>query len=178
VRSAMRFRPPGAYRLQRRPKATTASPACSRHPARKPLVCAFIRRPVWPLSIPFAARVAEDPYAMASGEAPNRNTRRAVAMIVKLRLYTRDAKVVVELLDRLVRVHNEQTDVGRHEKLAELGNWGSEAAHGVIGSTVWNDLQTSTGKHAAVADYLSSIHHEIDSQLKEAALRTAEWRPN
>jgi hypothetical protein len=111
---------------------------------------------------------------MASGEARNRNIRRAVVMIVKLRLYTRDAKVVVELLDRLVRVHNERTDEGRYKKLGELGDWGSEAAHGVIGTTVMNDLQSSTGRHAVVADYLSSIHDEIESQIKEAASRTAE----
>jgi hypothetical protein len=70
---------------------------------------------------------------------------------------------------RAARVAEEQTDEGRYKKLAELGDWGSEAAHGVIGTTVMNDLQTSAGKHAMVADYLSSIHDEIEAQLKDAA---------
>jgi hypothetical protein len=87
-------------------------------------------------------------------------------MVVKFRLYERDAKVVLEVLRRLASSHKEQTDEGRYSKLDELGNWGSKPDDGVIGHDVITDLQTSKGKHAAVADYLTSIHDEIDAQLK------------
>jgi hypothetical protein len=86
-------------------------------------------------------------------------------------LYDRDARAVSELLELLVRYHEDFNN--RQANLTTLSNWGMRGdgdrleAIGV-GTRLARHVGTTPGNALAVADYLSSIRAEIEGQLGDA----------
>jgi len=99
-------------------------------------------------------------------------------------LYDRDARAVSSLLALVVKYHEavnerdiETGEMASHPWLTEIGGWGlrmvdtkegprRELATLGIGTRQMIDVGTTAGNHRGVADYLSSVCSEIDTQLK------------
>jgi hypothetical protein len=97
-------------------------------------------------------------------------------------LYGRDARAVSTLLALVVKYHETVSDQdlttgGNSSQLSltEIGGWGLRPVDGGkpelaalgIGTRLMIEVGTPAGKHRAVADYLSSVCNEIDTQLKK-----------
>jgi hypothetical protein len=98
-------------------------------------------------------------------------------------LYDRDARAVSTLLALVVRYHeavsgSDITTGGNSSQssLTEIGSWGIRPGNGEgkpelatlgMGTRLMIEVGTIVGNHRAVADYLSSVCKEIDTQLKK-----------